>query len=99
MKAESSTDELDLLQLLYLEVDPSIQITFLDAAGVAHENGKMSDDLEPPYCDAEAVQRGAAAVQERHGEDGVHYLRTIDLYSNDAWPGVHDIVAKLDASP
>ncbi len=98
MKAESLSDELDLLQLLYLEIDPSIQITFLEAAGVAHENGKMPDSLEPPYADAEGVARGAAAVQERHGADGVHYLRTIELYSQDAWPGVHDIVEKLDAA-
>lgn len=93
MKAESSNDELDLLQLLYLEVDPAIQITFLDAAGVEHENGKMPESLEPPYADADAVRRGAAAVRERHGEDGIHYLRTIELYSLDGWPGIDAIVA------
>jgi hypothetical protein len=97
MKAESSDDELDLLQLLYLEVDPSIQITFLDAAGVAHENGKMPESLEPPYTDTEAVRRGAAAVQETHGDEGAHYLRTIGKYSADGWPGIDAIVAELDA--
>jgi hypothetical protein len=95
MKAESSNDELDLLQLLYLEVDPAIQITFLDAAGVEHENGKMPESLEPPYADAEAVRRGAAAVRERHADDGGHYLRTIALYSADGWPGIDDIIATL----
>jgi hypothetical protein len=95
LKAESSNDELDLLQLLYLEMDPSIQSTFLDAAGVQHENGKMADDLEPPYADAEAVKRGAAAVREKHGEDGVHYLRTIERYSLDGWPGIDAIVADI----
>ena len=99
MKAESATDELDLLQLLYLEVDPSIQVTFLDAAGVEHENGKMPESLEAPYASAEAVQRGAAAVRERHGDDGVHYLRTIARYSLEGWPGVDEIVKKLDEIP
>ena len=97
MKAETATDELDLLQLLYLEVDPSIQITFLDAAGVEHENGKMPESLETPYTDADAVKRGAVAVQERHGEDGVHYLRTIGRYSLEGWPGVDAIVEEMES--
>src|SRR5215203_211090 len=95
MRAESSNDELDLLQLLYLEVDPSIQTTFLDAAGVEHENGKMLETLEPPYADADAVRRGAAAVQEKHGADGIHYLRTIERYSLDGWPGIDAVVAEI----
>lgn len=99
MKAETSNDELDLLQLLYLEVDPSIQITFLDAAGVEHENGKMPESLEPPYTNAEAVKRGADTVRERHGDDGMHYLRTIGLYSLGGWPGIDEIVTKLDVPP
>ena len=97
MKAESATDELDLLQLLYLEVDPSIQITFLDAAGVEHENGKMPESLETPYTDADAVKRGAVAVKERHGEDGVHYLRTIERYSLEGWPGIDAIVEEMES--
>ena len=95
MKAESSNDELDLLQLLYLEVDPSIQTTFLDAAGVKHENGKMDEALEPPYTDADGVRRGADAVREKHGPDGIHYLRTIERYSLDGWPGIDAIVAEI----
>src|SRR5438046_10739580 len=52
MKAESSNDELDLLHLLYVELEPAIQSTFLDAAKVKHDNGKMSEDLQSPYTDA-----------------------------------------------
>ena len=97
MKAESATDELDLLQLLYLEVDPSIQTTFLDAAGVEHENGKMPESLEPPYADADAVQRGATAVRDKHGDDGAHYLRTIARYSLEGWPGIDSIVGAMES--
>ena len=97
MGAESAQDELDLLQLLYLELEPGIQATFLDAAGVAHEGGKMPEDLEVPYADAAAVRRGAAAVRERHGAEGERYLRTLLRYSREGWPGIEDVVAQLDA--
>jgi hypothetical protein len=96
MNAETANDELDLLQLLYLEVEPGIQSTFLDAAGVKHEGGKMPEDLEPPYADADAVRRGAAAVRETHGEEGERYLRTLLRYSREGWPGIEDVVAQRD---
>jgi len=92
MKAESSTDELDLLQLWYVDLEPSVQITFLDAAGVEHDGGKMAESMEPPYASEEAVIRGAAAVRERHGSDGAHYLQTIARYSPDGWPGIEGLV-------
>lgn len=92
LRAETSQDEFDLLHFLYVEVDPSIQITFLDAAGVAHEHGKMADDLEPPYTDAAAVQRAADAVRATHGEQGEHYLRTLAVYNAEGWPGIEALV-------
>jgi hypothetical protein len=95
MNAETPADELDLLQLLYVELEPAIQITFLDAAGVPHENGAIPEQLEPPYADADAVRRAAAAVREEHGEDGARYLRTLGRYSPAAWPGIDAVVAEL----
>lgn len=92
LNAQSSQDEVDLLHLHYVELEPEIQITFLEAAGVPHEKGVMPDELDPPYTDAEAVRRGAAAVRERHGEDGERYLRTIALYNPEGWPGVRELV-------
>jgi hypothetical protein len=88
MKAESSNDELDLLHLLYVELEPAIQTTFLEAAGVTHENGKIPEALEAPYADAAGVQRGMAAVRETHGEDGERYLRTLERYAAESWPGI-----------
>ena len=93
MKAESSNDELDLLHLLYVELEPAIQSTFLDAAGVKHENGKMADDLQSPYADAAGVARGIAAVRAKHGDDGERYLRTLARYAAKDWPGVESAVA------
>jgi hypothetical protein len=95
MKAETASDELDLLHLLYVELEPAIQITFLDAAGVKHEGGAMGEDLTPPYADADAVRRGAIVVKEQHGEDGMRYLRTLARYSPDGWPGIDGVVAEL----
>jgi hypothetical protein len=95
MKAETPDDELDLLQMLYVDLEPAIQTTFLEAAGVEHENGKIAEALEPPYADEEGVRRGAAAVQEKHGADGVHYLQTIAKYSHDGWPGINSIVESI----
>ena len=94
MHAESAADELDLLQLLYVDMEPQIQATFLDAAGVTHENGRMAEDLEVPYADADAVRRGAAAVREAHGEDGARYLRTLARYAREGWPGIEEVVAE-----
>ena len=91
--AQSEQDELDLLHTLYVELEPAIQITFLDAAGVPHENGRMGETLEPPYADADAVQRAADAVVAQHGDDGRHYLRTLARYSRDGWPGIETLPA------
>jgi hypothetical protein len=96
MKAESAADELDLLQLLYVDLEPSIQISFLDAAGVQHEGGKIPESLAAPYTDTDSVRRAAAVVRERHGADGAHYLRTIARYSLDGWPGIDAVAAELE---
>jgi hypothetical protein len=90
MRAETAQDELNLLHLLYVELKPAIQITFLDAAGVEHENGVMKEELEPPYADAAGVKRGAEAVKAQHGDDGMRYLRTLAKYSTDGWPTIED---------
>lgn len=96
MNAEKAQDELDLLQLLYVEIDPSIQTTFLNAAGVQHEQGKIAEELEPPYADAESVRRAAMAVREQHGEDGMRYLRTLARYNAEGWPGIEAVVTDIE---
>src|SRR4051812_20825357 len=51
-RAESSNDELDLLHLLYVTLEPAIQTTFLNAAGVKHDAGNIAEDLTSPYANA-----------------------------------------------
>jgi hypothetical protein len=98
MRAETAEDELDLMHLLYVEIEPAIQATFLAAAGVRHEGGRIPEDLEPPYAEADAVRRAAAAVRERHGEDGERYLRTLARYAREAWPGIEEVAAAASAT-
>ena len=95
MKAEQPQDELDLLHLLYVQLEPAIQVTFLDAAGVAHENAVMPEDLQPPFADEAAVSRAAATVMEQHGADGARYLHTLARYSAAGWPGITELAEKL----
>ncbi len=98
MNAQSATDELELLQLLYVDLEPAIQITFLDTCAVAHENGVMDEKIEAPYADAAAVARGAAAVHATHGEDGLRYLRTLARYNPMGWPELEVVLAEIDKS-
>ncbi len=92
---ETAQEELAMLQALYVELEPAIQIDFLEVAGVPHEGGTIPEDLKPPFADAPSVQKAAHAVLERHGPDGRRYLETIALYNGDAWPGIGDIVVGL----
>lgn len=96
MKAEQPQDELDLLHLLYVQLEPAIQITFLDTAGVTHENGVMPEDLQPPFADDAKVRLAASKVIEQHGADGARYLHTLARYSAAGWPGIESVVEQLN---
>ena len=95
LKVESAQDELGLMQTLYVDLEPAIQSTFLDAAGVEHANGRIDENVEPPYCNEAAVRAGAEAAIAAHGDDAVRYLRTIQRYASESWPGLDAVVATL----
>jgi hypothetical protein len=92
LNAQSENDEVDLLQALYLEVRPEIQIAFLDACGVKHEDGAIDESVVVPYASAETVEKAAAALRTQFGDDGLHYLRTCARYNGAAWPGLDALV-------
>ena len=98
LNAQSASDELDLLQYLYVDLEPAIQINYLDAAGVKHEGGKIDESIEPPFADAAAVRRGAEAVRAAHAEDGMRYLRTLVRYNLAAWPELDTVVSEMESS-
>ncbi|HEY3286040.1 MAG TPA: hypothetical protein VGJ96_02855 [Gemmatimonadaceae bacterium] len=95
---ENADDELNLLNMLYVEFEPQFQTVFLDAAGVKHENGQLPEELQPPFASAEGVAKGVAAVLEKFGDDGRHYLVTIAKYNGEAWPGLDAVLAALPAA-
>ena len=85
---ETFQDEIGYLQLLYVELEPQYQIDFLTAVGVPHENGVLSEDLDPPLASPEKVAKAAGVLCDKHGDTGVHYLQTIAMFNPEAWPGV-----------
>ncbi len=89
-KLETLQDEVGMLQALYVELEPGIQTEFLNATGVDHKNGQISEDLAVPFAGQPAVVAAATALRDAHGDDGVRYLRTIALYNGEAWPGLTD---------
>ena len=91
---ETPQDELSLMVALYVELEPAIQIAFLDLAGVARDGASIPDDLTPPFADAATVRRAAETLLQRHGGDARRYLRTILLYNSEAWPGLADLVTQ-----
>lgn len=89
---ETFGDELRLLQLLYVELEPGLQIAFLDGCGVKHENGSIVDETDGALAEEAAVRSAATALLAAHGEAARHYLRTIAAYNGEAWPGLRELV-------
>jgi len=92
---ETSADEVGLLQTLYVELEPALQIAFLDAAGVRREGAIIADDLETPFADAATVRQAGLALVAEYGDNARAYLRTIAVYNGEAWPGLGGVVAEL----
>lgn len=93
---ETPHDELGMLQALYVELEPAIQIAFLDLTGVRRDGAAIPDDVTPPFADAATVRTAAAELVKLHGDGARHYLTTIALYNGDAWPGIGEVVAELE---
>ncbi|MBK6495954.1 MAG: hypothetical protein IPG05_12790 [Gemmatimonadetes bacterium] len=94
LNLESFQDELGMLQTLYVEKEPELQIAFLDAAGVAHKAGHIADDMPTPFASAENVKKAAEQILASHGDDGKRYLRTIAIYNGEAWPGLMQVIGE-----
>ncbi len=93
MNAQTAEDEVDLLQALYVDIEPAIQTAFLHAAGVRAEGATIDETLEPPYAAEPMVASAAGLVRDQFGADGLHYLRTIARYNPAGWPGIVALLA------
>ncbi len=91
---ETFGDELRLLQLLYVELEPELQVAFLDACGVKHAAGSIEDEGEGPLAEDAVVRKAAAELLAAQGDDARHYLRTIAAYNSEAWPGLREFLAE-----
>ncbi len=87
---ETFGDELRLLQLLYVELEPGLQVAFLDACGVKHSNGSIDEESSEPLADEATVRKAAVQLLADHGDPARHYLRTIAAYNSEAWPGLRE---------
>lgn len=90
---ESPHDELRLMVALYVELEPALQIEFLDAAGVKRDGASIPEDMEPPFADAGKIRGAAELLIANHGDEARRYLRTIALYNDTAWPGLAEMMS------
>jgi hypothetical protein len=70
---------------------------FLDALGIAHENGLIQEENVAP--DASKMAAAAAAIEKDYPAAHVSlYLNTLVCQDPETWGGLQDIVKGLDAA-
>lgn len=81
-----------LLVALHLGQRRSMLATFLDAAGLAHENGLLKDE-DDGAVSADAAGKGIAALRAAgHSPEQVRtYLNTLWLQDPDRWKALEDV--------
>ena len=82
-----------LLVALHLGDRRSMLATFLDAAGLPHENGLLKEDAEEGAVAAESARKGVAALRAAgHPPEQVRtYLNTLWLQDPDRWKALEDV--------
>lgn len=77
-----------LLVTFHLTHQRQMMSTFLDALGIAHENGLISDE-QSPTVDAEKLPAAVQAIRDQYpAEDVDLYLHTLRLQDHATWHGV-----------
>jgi hypothetical protein len=78
------------LVLYHLAEQRELMGTFLDALGIAHENGLIGDDAVKP--DAEKLGPAVAQISERYPADAVSlYLSTLVCQDPETWGGLSEL--------
>ena len=82
-----------LLVALHLGERRSMLATFLDAAGLPHENGLLKDEAEQGAVAEASARKGVAALRAAgHSPEQVRtYLNTLWLQDPDRWNALEDI--------
>lgn len=86
-----------LLVALHLGERRAMLRAFLDAAGLAHEDGVLSDEQAPQPVSEEAAHRGVAAVAAAYPRPQVEtYLNTLWLQDPDRWRALERSLDRVD---
>jgi hypothetical protein len=82
-----------LLVALHLGDRRSMLATFLDAAGLPHDNGVLKDDAEQGVVAEESARKGVAALRAAgHSPEQVRtYLNTLWLQDPDRWKALEGV--------
>jgi|SRR5579862_8221545 len=65
---------------------------FLDALGIAHENGVINADQVPKPEAAKLAEAVSAIRQSFPADDVSLYLRTLEIIDGETWGDVHDLL-------
>ena len=77
-----------LLVTFHLSRQRPMMGTFLDALGIAHEDGLSADDTAPALDDAKLPEAVAIIREQYPAEDVDLYLHTLRLQDHKTWGGV-----------
>ena len=92
MTADQRLKAARVLVIYHLADHRGMMGAFLDALGIAHENGLIQDDGAKP--DPEKIQPAVAALNEKFAPDDVSlYLQTLVCQDPDTWGALRESVA------
>ncbi|HJQ98985.1 MAG TPA: hypothetical protein VJ826_11780 [Candidatus Polarisedimenticolaceae bacterium] len=81
-----------LLLALHLEERRSMLAAFLDALGIAHENGLIAEDQEPTPPEAAKLAQAAKELRAKFPADDVDlYLAALYVLDRETWKGVRPL--------
>jgi len=82
-----------LLLALHLEERRSMLAAFLDALGIAHENGLIAEDQEPAPPAASKLAQAAKELREKFPAADVDlYLAALYVLDRETWQGVRPLL-------
>jgi hypothetical protein len=85
-----------LLVALHLGERRALLVEFLDALGVAHEEGLIAEDAVVPTPDATALRPIAADLASRHTPAALRvYWNTLWLQDPDRWAALEPVAGEL----
>jgi hypothetical protein len=88
-----------LLVALHLGERRPLLAAFLDAVGLAHDQGLLAEDGAPEPVAEDAARRGVAALLAAYPPDHVRtYLNTLFLQDHDRWEALERAAAGTEAA-